>query len=252
MSTPDQDLLAAFDGHDVDGVRAALDAGADACSPVRGKLPIYWLLEEYWRSDRLPECLRLLFERGAVLDDPLTAPILLDDADAIRAAVAADRSLLTHRTTLVSAFTSLSDVSLLHVAAEYGNLDAARTLIELGADVNAAAGFDEYGLNGHTPLFHTVNSNGNRSAPIMRALLDAGASCDIRLNGLNWGKGYQWETVFFDITPISFAQMGLMPQVHRSEGDIYDNIKYLVEASNGKMPPLNNVPNRYLQPKSTS
>ena len=158
--------------------------------------------------------------------------------------------MLDHRTTLVSSFTSLVDVSLLHVAAEYGNLNAARALIELGADVNAAAGVDEYGLNGHTPLFHTVNSNGNRSVPIMRLLVEAGADCDVRLDGIHWGKGYEWETTFFDVTPISYAQIGLMPQVHRNESDIYSNIKFLLEASGRKIPPLDNVPNRYLRPKS--
>jgi hypothetical protein len=58
MSSLDQQLLAAFDGHDVDSIRAALEAGADPCSPIRGKLPVYWLLEEYTRSDRLGDCLR--------------------------------------------------------------------------------------------------------------------------------------------------------------------------------------------------
>src|SRR5262245_54214766 len=107
MPTAQEEMLSAFDGHDVEAVRAALEAGADPCSPVRGKLPIYWLLEEYTRSDRLGECLRLLFARGAVLDDPVVTPVLLDDADAIRSAVKASPSLLTHRTTLVSSFTSL-------------------------------------------------------------------------------------------------------------------------------------------------
>ncbi len=250
MSDPDQELLSAFDGHDVEGVRAALAAGADAGSTVRGKKPVYWLLEEYTRSDRLPECLRLLFECGAVVDDPLLAPILLNDADTIKVAAAADPSFLTHRTSLVSAFTSLVDVTLLHVAAEYGFLEAARTLVEAGADLNAPAGVDEYGLNGHTPLFHTVNSNGNRSAPIMRVLLDAGASCDIHLNGIHWGKGYSWETVFFDVTPVSYAQIGLQPQVHRSESDIYSNIELLLRAAGRKIPPFENVPNRYLRPRS--
>src|SRR5262249_52479946 len=141
MSPADQELLSAFDGHDVDSIRAALTAGADACSPIRGKLPIYWLLEEYTRSDRLPDCLRLLLARGAVLDDPAVLPVLLNDADALRATP----SLLAHRTTLTSAFTSLVEVTPLHVAAEYGNLDAARALIEAGADVNAAADIDEHG-----------------------------------------------------------------------------------------------------------
>ena len=53
----------------------------------------------------------------------------------------------------------------------------------MSADVNASAAVDGYGLNGHTPLFHTVNSNANRSAPLMRLLLDARARVDVRLAG---------------------------------------------------------------------
>src|SRR2546421_7959945 len=128
LSTPNQALLSAFDGHHVELVRAALEAGADACSPIRGKLPVYWLLEEYHRSDRLPDCLRLLFERGTVLYDPAVAPVLLNDANAVKAAVRTTPSLLEHRTTLVSSFTSLVGVSLLHVAAEYGNLEVVSAL----------------------------------------------------------------------------------------------------------------------------
>ena len=68
MSTADQELLSAFDGHDPEAVRGALEAGADASRPIRGKLPVQWLLQEYTRSDRLGDCLRLLFERGAMLE----------------------------------------------------------------------------------------------------------------------------------------------------------------------------------------
>ena len=64
MSSSDQQLLSAFDGHDVEGVRAALEQGANPCEPIRGKLPVDWLLEEYTRSDRLGDCLRLLFARA--------------------------------------------------------------------------------------------------------------------------------------------------------------------------------------------
>jgi hypothetical protein len=42
----------------------------------------------------------------------------------------------------------------------------------------------------------------------------------------------------------------LLPQVHRSERDIYDNIKLLLEASGRTVPPLDNVPNRYLNPRA--
>jgi hypothetical protein len=245
-------LFAAFDGHDIEAVRTALAAGADPCSPIGGKPPVLWLLEEYTRSDRLGDCLRLLLEGGAVLPDPLLSPVLLNDAPAVTAAIRAQPTVLDHRTTLVSAFTSLVGVSLLHVAAEYGNFDAARALVQAGADVNAKADIDEDVLNGHTPLFHMVNSIHNRSEPIMRLLLAAGARTDVRLAGITWGKGYEWETTFFDVTPISYAQMGLMPQVHRSEREIYSNVRCLLEASGRKVPPLRNVPNRYLRPKSNA
>ena len=107
------------------GVRRSLERRANPCEPIRGKLPVDWLLEEYHRTDQLGACLRLLFARGAVLRDPVVAPVLLNDADAINADIKATPSLLQHRTTLVSAFTSLVGVSLLHVAAEYGKFEAA-------------------------------------------------------------------------------------------------------------------------------
>ena len=228
-------------------VRAALSAGADPSVPIQGKLATDWLLEEYTRSDRLPECLRLLLERGAKFSSPIVAPVVLDDADGIRAAAKADPGFVRQRVSMRSAFTSLEDVTLLHLAAEYGYLNAARTLVELGADVNARAGVNEFGVGGHTPLFHTVNSNANRSAPVMRLLVEAGAEVEFRVAALDWGKGYPWATTFFDVTPISYAQLGLLPQVHRREADVYENVRYLLEAAKRPVPPLENVPNRYLQ-----
>lgn len=246
MSSIEADFLTAVELHSVKELRAVLDRGFDPRRPVRDKTPVNWLLEMYSRSDGFPACLRVLLDRGATLDDPATAPVLLDDGEAVAAAVADDRALLAHRTTMVSAFTPLVGATLLHVAAEYGHVNAARVLIAKGADVNAAAALDERGLNGHTPLFHTVNSNDNRSSPILQLLLEAGARADVQLHGITWGKGFDWETTLFDVTPVSYAQFGLLPQVHRTERDIYANIRALLEASGRQVPPLNNVPNRYL------
>jgi ankyrin repeat protein len=248
MATVEFELLGAFEVHSVEGIRSILDAGFDARSPIKGKSAVNSLLEMYSRSDKFSDCLRLLLERGAVLDDPRIAPVLLDDADGLAAALQADPSLIEHRTSMVSAFTPLVGASLLHVAAEFGNVKVTRILLERGADVDARASVDEFGLNGHTPLFHTVNSNDNRAAPLLHLLLDAGARPDVRLQGITWGKGFEWETTCFDVTPISYAQLGLLPQMHRRDRDVYANITRLLEASGRNVPPLDNVPNRYLKP----
>ncbi len=242
----DDDVLGVIEVHDVASLRAALDRGMDANRQLRGKPLVNWLTEMYSRGAGFSACLELLLERGAVLDDPALAPVLLNQPAALEAAIRANPKLLTHRTTMVSAFTPLVGASLLHVAAEYCLADVARLLISLGADVNARAAVDEYGLNGHTPLFHTVNSSYNRAAQIMHMLLDAGARTDVRLQGITWGKGFEWETTLFDVTPISYAQFGLLPQVHRKEADIYENVRLLLHASGRPVPPLDNVPNQYL------
>lgn len=215
---------------------------------MRDKLPVQWLIEMYTRTDRFAACLRLLLAHGAQLDDPVVAPVLLDDATGLATALAVEARLLQHRTTLVSAFTPLIGASLLHVAAEYGQINALRVLLKAGADVDVRSAVDEHGLGGQTPLFHTVNSSRNRSAEAMRLLLDAGARVDMLLPGLIWGKGFEWETTVFDVTPIGYAQLGLLPQMHREERDVYDTIRRLLAAGERQEPPLPNVPNRYLRP----
>jgi hypothetical protein len=126
------ELLVAFELHSPDRIRAVLDGGLDVRAPIRGKSPVEWLTEMYSRSDRFPTCLQLLLERGAQLDDDVMAPVLLNDAGALVAAIRRNPSLIDHRTSLVSAFTPLDGASLLHVAAEYGNTDVAQVLVDIG------------------------------------------------------------------------------------------------------------------------
>jgi|CXWL01.1.fsa_nt_gi hypothetical protein len=247
MTTAATDLLTALELHSVDRLRAVLDDGFDPTAPLDGKTPVDRLLEMYTRSDAFSECLRLLLERGAELADPLLAPVLLDDAPALAAALDADPELLDHRADLTSAFTPLLGAPLLHVAAEYGHLATARVLVDRGADLEARAALDDEGLGGHTALFHTVNSHANRSAAVMELLLAAGARTDVLIGGLTWGRGFEWETTFFDLTPLSYAQLGSLPQMHRREEDIAANVRWLLAAARRPVPLLPNVPNRYLQ-----
>ncbi len=69
---------------------------------------------------------------------------------------------------------TLEGAQLLHVAAEYQNLEAAQLLLDRGADLNAA------GPGGQTPLFHAVTQNEDRGLPMVRLLLERGADLAIR------------------------------------------------------------------------
>jgi hypothetical protein len=240
------EFLGAIELHDPDELRRVIDAGLDVREPLRGKLATTWLLEMYTRGPRFGACLASLLERGAPLADPRLEPLLLDDAAALRAALAADPTLLQLRVDVACAFTPLEQAPLLHVAAEYGRTGALRVLLDAGLDVDARAGFDEHGLGGHTALFHTVNSNANLARPALELLLDAGARADVLIPGLVWGRGYEWESAFFDLTPIAYAQLGLLPQVHRDERQIADNVRRLLAAAGRDPQALVNVPNRYL------
>lgn len=240
------DFRVACELHSLDRLEAVLAAGLDPRAPIEGKGAVTWLTEMYTRSDRFPACLRLLLEHGALPDDPLAVPVLLDDPDAIRAMASQTPGYARHRVTMASAFTPLTGVSLLHVAAEFGHLAAARALLAVGADVNDRAGVDADGLGGQTPLFHTVNAHADRSQPVTRLLLEAGAAVHARVAGLVWGRGHAWETVLFNLTPLSYTQLGGLPQLHRDEPQIAGTVRLLLTAAGRPVPPLTNVPNRYL------
>ena len=127
------------------------------------------------------------------------------------------------------------------------SIRTARALLALGADVNDRAEVDANGLGGHTPIFHTVKAHADRSRPVTRLLLDAGAAVDAPVAGLVWGRGFEWETTLFDLTPLSYAQLGTLPQMHRDERQIADTVRLLLTAAGRPVPPLANVPNRYLR-----
>lgn len=144
------------------------------------------------------------------------------------------------------AYTSLRGVSALHLCAEYNSVECARVLLEAGIDVDVRAKTNSNGMGGQTPLFHTVNSNRNHCRPMMELLVEAGANLDIRLRGLQWGTGCDWETIVFDVTPISYAQCGLYPQFHRREQDVYANIDYLHRRRYENGIHVRNIPNKYV------
>lgn len=240
------DLLGAFEVHSPDKIREVLRAGQSPIEPIKGKTPIDRLIEMYLRSPRFRDCLRVMLEAGAIIEDPVLKAILLDDVVTLRHLMKKRGFKTEKKFDLDCTFTPLKGVTALHICAEYNSLKCAAVLVKAGANLNALAATDADGFGGHTPIFHTVNSHNNYSRPMMELLAKLGAKLDVRLKGLVWGSGFAWETVLFDVTLLSYTQCGLHRQFQRGEADIYSNLAYLYRKVTGTKAPVRNVPNRYL------
>jgi len=119
--------------------------------------------------------------------------------------------------------TPLKGTTLLHMCADYNEIEIARWLIEHGADLNARADVDSDGFGGHTPLFCTVVSQPNfwmnyiagrpQVAPLAQLLLDHGADPNVRASlrkklHPGYGPQYDVENVYEyrDVTALSWGK----------------------------------------------
>ena len=99
---------------------------------------------------------------------------------------------------------TLQAATLLHVAAEYGDVDAAQLLLERGADVNARAGVDEDGVGGQTPLFHAVTQQRDWGMAVAELLVERGA--DLSLRAKTPGH-YERPDEVVDCTALGYARL---------------------------------------------
>lgn len=146
-------------------------------------------IETYPRDPRrLTACIELLLAAGARTryDVPGVLPILRGRIDELAARLDADRALLHRRSPELECGQSggrrltLRGATLLHVAAEYGFLEASRLLLDRGADINARADVDADGVGGQTPIFHTLTCFNGPNPEIAQLLMARGADLAVR------------------------------------------------------------------------
>jgi ankyrin repeat protein len=168
-----------------------LDHGAD---PNRGdpKKPctaLDYAIDSYVRDPkRLAACIEALLAAGARTryDLPGVLPILRGRHDELAALFDADPSLVHRRYAELECGASggrmltLRGGTLLHVAAEFGFLDAARLLLDRGAGVNARATIDVNGIGGQTPIFHALTHGKGVNPEVGQLLIARGAGLTIR------------------------------------------------------------------------
>jgi hypothetical protein len=241
------DILIQFELHSIEGIRKCFSQGLDP-NEMGNEYPLLIeLVTMYTRSSRFKDCVQVFIEAGLKWEDQLLLSILLNDANTLGNILQKDPALVHKKYTLPCTYTPLLEASLLHICAEFNHTDCAKRLVQYGADLEAAAGRDEKGFGGQTPIFHTVNQNGNNSFDMLQYLLSLGADVKKTVTGITWGKGYDWETLIPAVNPISYAMMGMLPQMHRSEQIIADIISLLLQHGYGIHYTPVNIPNKYLR-----
>jgi ankyrin repeat protein len=97
---------------------------------------------------------------------------------------------------------TLTRATLLHVAAEYRNLDAINLLLDRGADVNARASIDDRGVGGQTAIFHAVTQADGGGVAVARLLIDRGADLSVRAK---LPGHYERPGEVIECTPLGYA-----------------------------------------------
>jgi hypothetical protein len=242
-----QKIIGDIELHSVEGIKECFSNGVNPNDLFRGEPLINELTSEYTRSARFKDCVRAFVDQALKFEDKILLSVLLDDAVSLDSHLSKKRNLVRKEYELRCAYTPLHKVSLLHICAEFNHVSCAEVLVKYGANINAKAGVDEYGFGGQTPIFHTVNQNSDQSAGMLNFLLARSANLEITVQGLNWGKGYEWETLIPAVNPISYAMMGLLPQMHRNERTISKTVSLLLKAAYGIDYAEKNIPNAYLR-----
>jgi hypothetical protein len=241
-----QKIIIEFELHSVDGIRECFENGVSPNEVVNGKSLIYELVNMYTRGPLFKSCVQTFVDYGLVFEDKILLSVFLDNAALLDKQLYADKNAITKKYSFNCTFTPLYDITLLHICAEYNHLACAEVLVKHGADINSKAGFDENGFGGHTPIFHTVNQDANKSLDVLKFLISRQADLTTTVKGLIWGKGYEWETFIPSVNPISYSMMGLLRQFQRTEKQIYEIVSLLLKANYDIDYSPTNIPNKYL------
>jgi len=196
-----------------------LDHGANPnCDNPRPRYPgtaLDNVIGTYGRSpERLSACIDLLLAAGGTTryDAPGVLEVLRGRLDRLADRLDADPALAHRRFPELDCGSTgarrllLQGATLLHVAAEFGIVEAGRLLCDRGADVNARATVDDAGVGGQTAIFHAATQFGDRGLPMAQLLVERGADLAVRVK---LPGHYDRPDEFVECTPLGYALLFL-------------------------------------------
>ena len=245
----------------VSGTAAVLEFGGRVIDDQgKSPAPVDVVLETDSRNPSAKhQILEMYAQRGVKLPDTPTMALHRGRIDLLEEHLRRDPHLLKrtftheeiyppdlgcHDEILATQGTPLKGTTLLHLCADYDELEIAGWLLEKGMDVNAKAAVDKDGFGGHTALFGTVVSQPNfwmnyqkreQVARFTELLLKHSADPNVRASvrkKLHEGYGPEYDVhntyEYRDVTAIGWGR-GFHAQVFVSEPAIK-----LIEAAGGR------------------
>src|SRR5262249_39015843 len=147
-------------------------------------------IRTYGRSpERLSVCIDVLLAAGGTTryNAPGVLEVLSPPLDRLAEQLDVDPQLVHRRFPELDCGSTggrrllLHGATLLPVAAEFGVVEAARVLLDRGADVNARATVNDAGIGGQTAIFHAVTQFEDRGLPMAQLLVEQGADLSVRV-----------------------------------------------------------------------
>src|SRR5262245_15766200 len=170
-----------------------------------------YVIGTYERSpERLSACIGVLLDAGGTTkyNAPGVLEVLRRQLDRLSEQLDADSNLAHRRFPELDCGSTgarrllLEGATLLHVAAEFGIVEAARLLLDRGADVNARAAVDDAGVGGQTAIFHAVTQFGDQGLAMTQLLAERGADLTLRVK---LPGHYERIDEFVECTPLGYA-----------------------------------------------